>query len=61
MPVDWLKIGLNLDQKIVTIFENTTGKLIRKSDSPHKNCCNLVVKDGYRLDLVGKLGVDAIC
>ena len=45
MPLDWLKIGLNLVKKIVTVFENTTGKLIEKSSSPLKNCCNLVVKD----------------
>ena len=43
MPLDWLKIGW---KNYFTIFVSTTGKLIRKSNSPLTNCRNLVVKDG---------------
>ena len=47
MSLHWLKIGLNLVEENVTIFENTTGKLIQKSSSLLTNCSNLVVKDGH--------------
>ena len=46
MPLYWLRIGLNSVEKITLLSENTTGKLIRKSNSPLTNCRNLVVKDG---------------
>ena len=29
----------------ITVIENTTGKLIQKSNSPFTNCSNVVVKD----------------
>ena len=45
LPLDWPKIGSNSVEKTVTIFENTTGQLIWKSNFPLTNCCNLVVKD----------------